>query len=631
MKQTILTLGIIIHCLTIAAPRDQYITGNKIRRQQPQTMPSTSSKNSQKKLTTHKIKKSLRHKMMQLKNADVYSIDDLLREIKDEYGDLFTKAIFTPDIRLGIKQSIFDIGDALNIIDEKIDNLGPKTCFTGGTITTPGSYILCGNLDGVEIRIEADNVSLDLNGYTITPSGSLAYSIKIIGSNVHVYNGLIQEDPTSFNITGIDIEDAHNIAIENIQISDSKEGIYCKNVTGCLIQNGIFQNCWSGITYEDVNGGAIQNCVINNTGDGYGISLGRTIGSTIQNCTIHDCVRGIRLFDTSGCTIQKSNIAVCQEAGIYLEPNSDYNTFYQCHIAEIEKAGGPLYGCYIKNSAHNTFQECTIENVKSTSFNSEIISGFRIEESSNNKIINCKIESINSESTTTDSDASFGVHMFGLTNNQNNTIKNNIINGILSSQGSAIGIYLFSDLSDQGKHIIAGNTVQNTSSNYTAHGIHNLSANTIITNNTINNVESTTRAASGILTGTNHTTITKNVIDSIVGSDEGATAGATGIYCTQSSYNIIKNNCINYIENQTISSDKEYGIFISDTSDNNIINENEMEDSYFGLKILGINNLVLGNCANNNTTAYDGPDIITQDTDMTLSNSYKINYYYQES
>ena len=81
-------------------------------------------------------------------------------------------------------------------IDELVANV---ECLTGasldtsGAITQPGLYRLCGNITG-PLVISSDNVTLDLNGYSIssvTPTTSCAILVDNC-TNVMITNGFIR-------------------------------------------------------------------------------------------------------------------------------------------------------------------------------------------------------------------------------------------------------------------------------------------------------------------------------------------------------------------------------------------------------------------------------------------------------
>jgi len=555
------------------------------------------------------------------------------RNTPKKNGPLVTKTIFTPDIALGIKQSLFKIGDAINIIDGKINGLGPKTCVPGPpyAISTPGSYILCSNIAG-PVDITADNVSLDLNGHTISLESSGSYAMKITGSHVHVHSGFFKAKPSNFQ-TGISIEKTNNVKIENIQIDAFETGIASRyDNAGCIIQNCIIQ-CAQGMWFPGIKNFLIQNCLLKGIpsftgGWAHQIFFGGAKGCTIKSCVIQDGDAGAYIANgTTDCAFENLTITNCKNIGLYLDGSS--NSFYKCNISNIagDPSGENNYGILVLRNSHNIFEECIINNVQCQT-SGKFAAGISFEGSPNNKIINCKVEGIRGTSNafTYGLLATFDPRTPSHNPSPNNTLKNNLINDISSDNSAACGICV-----NAHHTTVESNTIQNITGDAATQGILATDQNTSIVNNTISNVQCSNNAAFGIQTTKNHTTMKNNIIANITGKDSNPVtpAGATGIYCdTNSSHNIIKTNCINNINNQTPSSDKEYGIFINTASDHNIINDNEIESSYFGLKITGTFNLVLGNSANNNTTAYDGPGITSQDANIDLSQNYKINYYF---
>jgi len=92
-------------------------------------------------------------------------------------------------------------------------------------ITRPGSYIVVDNIDasagGTAIRIQADDVTLDLGGYTIWgPGGRQGFGIEIAGAaNVTVRNGHLQD----FGI-GVVAMGATNLTVEGLQIDGEDSG-----------------------------------------------------------------------------------------------------------------------------------------------------------------------------------------------------------------------------------------------------------------------------------------------------------------------------------------------------------------------------------------------------------------------
>jgi hypothetical protein len=92
-------------------------------------------------------------------------------------------------------------------------------------ILAPGSYVLTGNLNatGDCLRVNANNVSIDLNGFTITGNGS-GIGITTLDANrrnVAVSNGNI----TNFE-SGIEMRNARDVIIEKIRATNNtRQGI----------------------------------------------------------------------------------------------------------------------------------------------------------------------------------------------------------------------------------------------------------------------------------------------------------------------------------------------------------------------------------------------------------------------
>lgn len=148
------------------------------------------------------------------------------------------------------------------------------------TINAPGSYILTGNINvaanATGITVAADNVTLDLNGYSVTSAPGATSGIGVILATSHrrfvLRNGTIN----AFN-TGVALSVATNTAIvEDLLI----EG--CRNY-GILASS------------PDVRSFRIRRCAVvdtglTHTGAGFagtiaGITL-TGIGHTVEDCTI---------------------------------------------------------------------------------------------------------------------------------------------------------------------------------------------------------------------------------------------------------------------------------------------------------------------------------------------------------
>lgn len=233
---------------------------------------------------------------------------------------------------------------------------GDATCVH--RITQPGSYYLTGNIDvpnnvaGIEIA--ADNVTIDLNGFTVkrTATGASARSLIRIASSFNsfttVRNGSVVNsglhglelgtaaqvervrviDPagrgiTTFGscnisdcfVTGADAEgvytQAHAIISRTTVANSGAEGIAALSaglVADCTVTNPVGVGILAGICTT------VERCVVEG-GDSWGISASlNTPGQVFRNNTLYmNAAGGIRGYFRSlieGNTCDSSNLAV---------------------------------------------------------------------------------------------------------------------------------------------------------------------------------------------------------------------------------------------------------------------------------------------------------------------------------
>jgi hypothetical protein len=185
------------------------------------------------------------------------------------------------------------------------------------SISTSGAYYLTGNITvttDTGINIGASNVSLDLNGYTIssTSSPSSGRGIFIVGgsANIEIFNGNIRgttthngasyQTPGGFNRGITSFANAKNISIHEVNIDgidgdaitlDNGSGFDTTTVTNCNvtvatgtgIRAGNVQHC----TVIDVtNNGIFANLAIGCLCTGRAVSAGL---SAISSDVVTDC------------------------------------------------------------------------------------------------------------------------------------------------------------------------------------------------------------------------------------------------------------------------------------------------------------------------------------------------------
>jgi len=163
-------------------------------------------------------------------------------------------------------------------------------------ILTPGSYYLTGNLtvsSGGAIAIVTNNVTLDLNGFTISstasPAGGTAILLTGTGPrmNVSIYNGHISSNVTN-TIAGVFGGTGFNDGI-NYLIATPPYNVRVKDVS----VSGVFDD---GINLNTGNSTVVQSCTVNvaaydgivadSVSDSTALSCGTEgiYAVTVQNC-----------------------------------------------------------------------------------------------------------------------------------------------------------------------------------------------------------------------------------------------------------------------------------------------------------------------------------------------------------
>jgi hypothetical protein len=136
------------------------------------------------------------------------------------------------------------------------------------TISTSGNYKLTKNLtytgSSNAITVSASNVVLNLNGFTLSGTGSSKTSIAIYDdgfSSVTLQNGTI----TGF-AAALDCANASQILVQNLTMFNNELGIDLNSCSYC----------------------AVQNCVMVGVGESVG-GVGVVLNSTVANCVVKNC------------------------------------------------------------------------------------------------------------------------------------------------------------------------------------------------------------------------------------------------------------------------------------------------------------------------------------------------------
>jgi hypothetical protein len=158
-------------------------------------------------------------------------------------------------------------------------------------ITTGGSYYLTTNLVGVTsqdgITVQADNVTLDLNGFSLTGVAGSHSGLVVSGAhnNLSVHNGVVQ----GWASKGIDAAGAGDSHFSDLRVA---------NNAGGGMQLGSFDRA--------------SRCIVAGNGS-VGVSVGT--GSTVEGCTVCANV-GDGIFVGSSCYVENNVCNTNTLAGI---------------------------------------------------------------------------------------------------------------------------------------------------------------------------------------------------------------------------------------------------------------------------------------------------------------------------
>lgn len=213
------------------------------------------------------------------------------------------------------------------------------------TISSPGSYVLTGDLIGVAgqhgIVVNADNVTIDLNGFSIAGVPGSLDGVNAGGfrENLTVRNGLIRD----WGGNGMQSNTAQ-CRVENVlAVGNGSQGIDVGGssvITGCVAQGNGFDGINSG-------GGAIIGCVA--TGNtGFGIDSSGLVADCVAEGNTGD---GINVGGDSvvrGCRVVRNGQGITTGIGVCV---------VDCVVSDNEAegivagTGSTVSGCNVRVNA----------------------------------------------------------------------------------------------------------------------------------------------------------------------------------------------------------------------------------------------------------------------------------------
>lgn len=235
-----------------------------------------------------------------------------------------------------------------------LDQVEPRIPISApGVISSSGSYYLTKNITstGTGINISADDVTLDLCGFTLAGPGSgLTYGIYINGTkNIEIRNGTIK----NFGLSGIQdaLSSGNNRRIINMRVvNNGRFGIYLSGATagGDLVKDCLVSG--NGTSYTSTVYGIYltSHCIVSgnlvhNNGNAtltsaYGISVGT--GSVVTGNTVRTNY-GYGITATTSCRITDNTVTDNRNSGITAGDN--------CTIQDNIVSSNSLVGIFADN------------------------------------------------------------------------------------------------------------------------------------------------------------------------------------------------------------------------------------------------------------------------------------------
>ncbi|MHC4334199.1 MAG: right-handed parallel beta-helix repeat-containing protein [Planctomycetota bacterium] len=180
------------------------------------------------------------------------------------------------------------------------------------TISASGSYYLTGDLttDSNSISVEANDVTIDLMGYSLTGSGSagcgawMGYSPK---SNIEIRNGTVRNFLLG---VGAMFANHRNVRIIGLRVHGNTAGGLILEVQGCLVKDCTVSGNAGGINC------GIASTVVGNVVDDNGYSGIRAgSGSTVTGNTVTDN-NSVGISVDYVCTVSENTVANNTYGGI---------------------------------------------------------------------------------------------------------------------------------------------------------------------------------------------------------------------------------------------------------------------------------------------------------------------------
>ncbi len=264
-------------------------------------------------------------------------------------------------------------------------------------LAAPGSYYLTSNLMGLSgantIEIAADNVTLDLNGYTLlgVAGGKASIAVPAAHKNICIRGGFI-----SGGVDGVNSAAAvsHNLTVESLVVESVSGAVWKVHGAGtnCAMQHVQVRNCGAGVDMQGLAGSVIADCtvvgasltssgtilnadrvercsVFNSTGVGSVIGIN---GHLVQNCTIGTISGGGSAFQATG--INGTTVLDCVVDTVLNAGSVAGISGFQisrCNATNINQTGAGSAACYGISSG-SSVRQCEVRGVSGNTSGSTV-------------------------------------------------------------------------------------------------------------------------------------------------------------------------------------------------------------------------------------------------------------------
>lgn len=240
-------------------------------------------------------------------------------------------------------------------------------------INTPGSYYLRGNLSVANptlaaIRVTAPNVTVDLNGFTVTGAGrgvANAAGIQLFQPGTRVVNGVItgfQDGVYSNAATTVE-----NVRVREVTLSGLNLDLNSSRAVGCSV---------FGAGSGGIQAGLIDDCIVNGIGDpGVAGDATGMIANVVTRSTVLNVqpsfapgvAFGIKAHHATGCHV--GYLGSPTQSYAYILRTIGVGSAQDCSAASIS-ANTQAFGFYVQVA-----RGCSVQQLSSSS---SFVTGFEV-------------------------------------------------------------------------------------------------------------------------------------------------------------------------------------------------------------------------------------------------------------